>query len=1228
MCQAISEGGRRCPRHQRSTLVAIHLGTQGQDSNITSSMAADIFHELRREGRQHNSIGERTDEEVYNSLLADMQREIHTSEHPVPSRYEEMLREAANSDEIPDTATLYALTNLRETIRERNEALTRGLQRIGSSYGYTYEQMRARFTEARSQISADDPRMSAHLHEEAFREHRPTDTASVVAWHEIQSRPLRDRIPAIRLNEVPEETRHIHGIHSVGYNAETQQLAISYAESPDTISYYRNIPYSLGRSVSLLDQQDEFTSDNGEELSFINQLRELPDENRYATQQEAEEATMLNRCAACGRFISTAVTPPHECAQLAAARGAGPTSRTPATAPVAIPAAAEPTEREHTVEAQANPLPLRVRAVDTYYEAATEGGTYTVHDAATRGRLMNRLSDFSEEDQETIRNASRDTAFVFSATRNTNRGPATRAIVRSYDVREHALETSPHYVLPGVRGVVRDAMLVRRGHVDMTSRSELPDVPPVNADVTLAASAPRPALFADGTNDSTTLSWASRSDFRDAYAQNPTATVAAPVEWSGTLQGGVDEYGFDVSSTNFTVQGDLAVTRAEDGTFTPATATENLRCTCPLYRRHYHCSHVDYVHNHSVNVAQDMMLDEERTETGRPSASALENLPAASFQIDESGYAVANFARWSRSNEHAQYSTYRLGMGSLPTEEDIADDWRAAEARILVAGAEITRTPPRTALHEAYEATGRVRFPLAADVPTLNSRGGRTMVEIRGTGEVYRNEDGEMILNTERLRCSCGRYISPETPCEHIAAFAANPGYLITDRVDESRSYYQHDRDLEMARGNIRAERDIRTRMETDGIDRAQAIADIEREREEEERMRAEEARRAREEEARRNAERIQETRNALANSPEGRAFAQYREHQRELWENVDEPTTAEEAREWLDASAADRAARRDRRSFASSGVTDGVCDPDVPGSRRFGVELEFVLPDDYTWEQRREALDAIARELHEEGLSESDHIRGYHSGQMENWQSWSLEEDVTVSGELVSPLLADDPNSWLQMKTALDILRRHGATADVRAGSHVHVSTGSYGDSLASHIELVREMHRHEDILYRAAANPSRGTHRGENWCSPNVDTPSSPITEAESSRWNRRDLYQQSVHETALNMAATGEGAEGHAEFRLWDSSLNVETIQRQVAISAAMTETAERNVSRNNGESHPLGEGERSHKGTFSVGDGREMSDEAVDNLTRFLNSNFRRREDREQFVLLMERNRFSS
>lgn len=1226
MCQAIADGGRRCPRHQRSTLVAIRLATQ-EARNITSSMAAEIFNELRREGRHQDSIGNRTNEEVYTDFLTSLRASMVNSEVNIPDRYQHMLQEAAESEEVPDTATLYALTRLRATVSLRDESLTRGLQRLGSAYGYTYDQMRARFTEARNQITAQDERMTPYLHDQAFRQHLPTDTASVLAWNELQHQSGTDRIPAINMRELPEETRHIHHLHSVGYNPDTQQLAVSYAEAPETVSYYRNVPNSIGEDVMLLDEREDLSTDAPNGAHLVNLLRAMPDENRYANEEEAQEAATLNRCAACGQFISAVAEPRHECAQLAIARGVGAISREPDVAPVAIPADAEPIERERTAENQANPLPLRVRAVEETYPATTEDGRYTVHDAATRGRLMNRLNDFSEADQELIRNASRDTAFVFSATRSNTRGTATRRIVSSYDVREHAMENAPHYVLPGVDGVVRDAMLVRRGYVDMTSRNEAPDAPRINADVTLSASEPRPVLFADGTNDSTELSWASRADFREAYAQNPTATVTAPVEWSGALQGGVDEYGFDVSSTRFTVQGDLAVARAEDGTFAPASTTENLRCTCPLYRRHYHCSHVDYVHNHSVNVAQDMMLDEERTETARPSAAALAGLPAASFQIDGSGHAVANFARWSRNNEHSHYRDHNVGIGSLPTEEDIATDWRSAEARILVASASLTRTPPPDDLYRAYEAIGRVRFPIVADIPSLSSRE-RIRTVVRGTAEVYRNDNGQMVLDTQRLRCSCGRYTSPESPCEHLTAFAANVDYLVSDNDPERGSRTRHQREVDDARATIRAERNIRTRMETDGIDRDQAVADITREEEEEARMRAEEARLRREQEVRRNQERIQRTRDEFSQSEAGRAFAQYRETQRALWENSDAPTTVEETRAMLDASAEDRGARRDRRTFMADNVTDGVCDPNVPGSRRFGIELEFMLPDSNSYRESRDTLAAIARELNEEGLSESDRVRGYHAGQMENWQSWSLEEDATVSGELVSPLLDDSPQSWEQVQKVLDILQRHGATASVQAGSHVHVSTGSYGDSLATHIELVREMHRHEDILYRAAANPERGTHRGETWCAPNTDTSSSTISSAESSRWNPQELYRQSVHETALNMAAAGDGARSHAEFRLWDSSLDAATIQRQVAISVAMTETAERNVERNNGESHALADGERSHRGSFYSRDGREMSDEAVENLTRFLNSNFRRQEDREQFVLLMERNRFSS
>src|SRR6202521_5381114 len=70
-----------------------------------------------------------------------------------------------------------------------------------------------------------------------------------------------------------------------------------------------------------------------------------------------------------------------------------------------------------------------------------------------------------------------------------------------------------------------------------------------------------------------------------------------------------------------------------------------------------------------------------------------------------------------------------------------------------------------------------------------------------------------------------------------------------------------------------------------------------------------------------------------------------------------------------------------------------------------FGVEIEFDGADP----------NAVARALHEAGLAASPRQEGYHS-QRRQPGMWTVERDITVSGEVVSPVLRDTPETWAQL--------------------------------------------------------------------------------------------------------------------------------------------------------------------------------------------------------------------
>ena len=259
----------------------------------------------------------------------------------------------------------------------------------------------------------------------------------------------------------------------------------------------------------------------------------------------------------------------------------------------------------------------------------------------------------------------------------------------------------------------------------------------------------------------------------------------------------------------------------------------------------------------------------------------------------------------------------------------------------------------------------------------------------------------------------------------------------------------------------------------------------------------------------------------------------------------------------WEDDHAAFQAAYRaaqERRQrgeaavpFMTENATGGLGARN--GGRSFGVEMEFDIGpgvDRYT------ALQNIARDLHAEGLIPQPRQAGYHSNRGD-YSRWRFETDATVHGEVISPVMYDEPESWNQLARVCEIVRRHGGRATARTGGHVHVGVGDYDHTVENHTRLLASFKENEDTLYRLAQNPERRSHRGTSWCRPNM-APAGPYA-------NPRSLAaMHSSHGLGMNFEAAHSGrASDHVEFRMWDSSLDPGVIQTQVKVSLGMTHAA---------------------------------------------------------------------
>lgn len=307
---------------------------------------------------------------------------------------------------------------------------------------------------------------------------------------------------------------------------------------------------------------------------------------------------------------------------------------------------------------------------------------------------------------------------------------------------------------------------------------------------------------------------------------------------------------------------------------------------------------------------------------------------------------------------------------------------------------------------------------------------------------------------------------------------------------------------------------------------------------------------------------------------------------------------------------------------FMTSNATNGMLSRE--SGRGFGVELEFDFPSTFSQEQKNDAMVAIGADLHTEGLTPQASQTYYGAARRNGYTDqqaggWSYERDCTVSGEIVSPVMYDEPEAWENLQKVCTILERHGAVASARTGSHVHVSMPDTTNQTAS--ELAHMVNIHEDVMYRISQNPERSAHRPLRWCGPNRDVPQGGYDSVSRARMNTNG------HGYGLNYQSVSGSSSDHVEIRHWDGTLNAATIQTQVKVSAALVAAAERNGSVSGGVARRTREPVGSHARRLAAVKGRSRraltsQELAEDSATTrsFIDTLFTRREDKAQVAAL--------
>ncbi|WP_433180107.1 hypothetical protein [Actinoallomurus sp. CA-150999] len=221
-------------------------------------------------------------------------------------------------------------------------------------------------------------------------------------------------------------------------------------------------------------------------------------------------------------------------------------------------------------------------------------------------------------------------------------------------------------------------------------------------------------------------------------------------------------------------------------------------------------------------------------------------------------------------------------------------------------------------------------------------------------------------------------------------------------------------------------------------------------------------------------------------------------------------------------------------------------------GGRAFGLELEISGP-----AISRPMLEAIARDLHAHGLALDADVHDYHSAQSAGYSdagnTWRVELDDSVAGEIVSPILYDEPATWHAIAKICEVVQSHGGKVDFSTGGHIHISTHDYDHIVENHHSVLNMTDSYMDTLFRLAQNPDAYRHRGMTYCRPNDQLTSGYASIGQV-------VTPNDGHGLAVNMSGMKSGkATDHIEFRMWDGSLDPAVIQTRVKLSLGITEAA---------------------------------------------------------------------
>lgn len=249
---------------------------------------------------------------------------------------------------------------------------------------------------------------------------------------------------------------------------------------------------------------------------------------------------------------------------------------------------------------------------------------------------------------------------------------------------------------------------------------------------------------------------------------------------------------------------------------------------------------------------------------------------------------------------------------------------------------------------------------------------------------------------------------------------------------------------------------------------------------------------------------------------------------------------------------------------------------------RSFGLEIEVDFPASDSWGFEKRTL---ASRLFQAGLSLSDRVHGWHyaarvsngrnvhAGYTSDRNRWTVEFDRSVDDcdgergcEVVSPILYDTPQTWVDIKMVLDIIRELGGEITSRHGLHVNIGAGDFAGNARASMSLINSARHFDDLLIRLGHNPEIGRwHRGRAWCA-SASIPASVVLgviahHPETVLDNIRSYngHRSIISFSHVPIRSSDNSPHARLEFRFFDGTLDIGHVQTYVTMCLAMTAAA---------------------------------------------------------------------